>query len=1021
MSDLKRHPRQNSKKRSASTLAAPARMRDAERRVLTILFVDMVKSTSFAQRLDPEDLATLMNEFHEVCGEVVGRFGGYVAKNLGDGLGAYFGWPQSHEHDAERAVLTGLELIQAVNGIYTGDLGQIHVHVGIATGEVVVGDVPRMDSARVQEVFGELPSLAARLQAACPPDTILVSEKTFELIRPKFVCAEIGRKKLKGFHEFTEVYQVIGPRTYSLNFDARSATGLTPFIGLHKNTPLYPVTRSITRLAALSDDDPPEMKLRKLEELFERAGEGDRDGLPLLAAHLGIPVETGNPQSILSSENPERKRMILHRLLSNCVAQLARQHPVLITFEDIHWMDPTTSEFLETLLTYIPEHSIMLILTFRPESSPLSHGREFSTLLTLDRLNRSQTAQFIAAVSATEQLSRDLVAELVERSDGNPLYIEELTAAVLNKGRIRKTATSPKKSIKIPSTLQESLVARIDQTSPQARELVQLCAVIGRRFSYEQLVAVVDISVRDLDEALNELVRSGLLYRAGRRPHVEVSFKHALIQDAAYAMILKAKRRRLHEKCAIALETQLAAVCGRDPGVLALHYELAGNSEAAVPYFFAAGQLALEQSALKEAHNYLQRGLDLLNTLPESNLRQKEELKFRSLLGRVCIFSEGWAHPSVKNEYEKALELSKRFGNNKEQVNLEWALTTYHLLHGEIRDAVVGGERVIRLAEQVNDPDLMHVAHSAATIYNFYAGKFSAAVTHKDDALRFYRAQSSEDLQKKFGTDRRLQAFRGAALAHWCLGNQQTAIDLDEEQRSAAIKSGHLFDHAYAMTISCILHSLRRDPQRTYTYAEAAIGIAHAQGFSFLEANANNFKAIARAQQDPCEGTLRDCDNAIEKYQISGNRMGISSMWGIMGELCGQVGLFERGLRYVDKALEYVRRSGERFAQADLYRIRAELFSSTAKVHEAELCLHRALALARKQHARTWELGAAIPLAQMLAGRGEVEMAQKLVQPLCNALSGSEFISDHLAIAASISGQPYQARVGSLVGASVRG
>jgi tetratricopeptide (TPR) repeat protein len=359
----------------------------------------------------------------------------------------------------------------------------------------------------------------------------------------------------------------------------------------------------------------------------------------------------------------------------------------------------------------------------------------------------------------------------------------------------------------------------------------------------------------------------------------------------------------------------------------------------------------------------------------------------------------------VKSEYGRALELSKRLGNEKEQVPLEWALTTYHLLHGEIRDAVIGGERVLGLAEQINDHDLRHVAHSALTIYQFYGGNFLAAVAHKDEALRFYRAQASEDLQKRFGTDRRLQALRGAALSHWCLGNHQIAIDLDEEQRSVAMKGGHLFDHAYAMTISCILHSLRRDAQMTYSCAEAAINIAQDQGFSFLEANAANFRAIALALQDPRERTLRACDSVIEAYQAAGNRMGISSMWAIMGELCRHIGLHERGLRCVDKGLEYVRRSGERFAQSDLYRVKAEFLAAINRMDEAQHCLSRAVILARKQHARTWELGAAIPLAQMLVDRREFDKVLGLLQPLCETFRGSEFVSDQLVMAQSICAQ----------------
>jgi class 3 adenylate cyclase/tetratricopeptide (TPR) repeat protein len=1038
--------------------------RDAERRHLTILFVDIVESTSFAQRLDPEDLANLLNAFHETCRQVVDRFGGYVGKNLGDGLGAYFGWPESREHDAERAVLTGLELIEAVKAIPTGTPDRIQIHVGIATGEVVVGDVLRMDSARVNEVFGELPNLAARLQATSPPDTVLISAETHQLIHHKFVCVDVGRKKLKGFHELTPVHQVIGPRAFSLNFDARSAIGLTPLIGrtaevellktrwqsaaagdghvvllagepgigksrlcaelrsslneqkfsgfsfqcspLHTDSPFYPVTRFIAQIADLSDDDSLEVKWQKLEALFDDIGDDRLEGISLLATHLGIPVTTSSRQGLMS---PEHQRMTLHRLLTNFVFMLARRRPVLFTFEDVHWMDPTTSEFLDTLISRIREHAVLLILTFRPTFTSPWHESERQTLLTLDRLTRDQSEQFIKVFASTARLSRDVIAELIERSDGNPLYIEELTAAVLGGRQTEKADTSSDSGVRtrsnIPSTLQESLLSRIDRTSPQARELIQVCAVVGRRFSYEQISAIADINGRKLDETLAELVHYGLLHSIGRPPDTEYSFKHALIQDAAYSIILRDKRQRLHARCALALEAHFASICVRDPGVLGLHHEIGDDRKAAVPYFLAAGQLAIERFALREANTYLQKGLALLETLPESELRDKQELRFRSMLGRVCIFAKGWAHRSVKKEYGRALELAKSVGMEKEQVPLEWALTTYHLLRGEIREAVTGGHRVLELAEHVKDQDLLHVAHSALTIYQFYSGNFVDAVNHKDQALRFYRAQASAELQKHFGTDRRLQALRGAALSHWCLGNHRIAIDLDEEQRSLAMNSDRPFEYAYALTISCILHSLRRDAQMTYSCAEVAIKIAQDQGFSFLEANAENFRAVALALQHPLDRTLRGCDEAIGRYQAAGNRMGISSMLAIMAELCGRMGAPDRGLLYVDRALGYVRRSGERFAKSDLYRVKGELLAAVNRIDEAKHCLSRALLLAQKQHAKTWELEAAIPLAHILFSQSKFEESYGLLEPLCHKFQSSGFVSDQMARAHAICAQ----------------
>lgn len=1028
-----------------------------ERRQLTILFVDMVESTSFAHRMDGEDLANLMNEFHATCNRSVERFGGYVAKNLGDGIAAYFGWPESHEYDVERAVLAGLEIINAVKTIHTNTPDLIQTRVGVATGEVVVADVARMNKARVYEAFGELPSLAARLQAASLPDSILVSAETYDLIRHKFVCVDSGRKKLKGFQKLTPVYQVIGARDLSLDFDARSAKGLTPLVGrtaelellrsrwqeaangdariafisgeagvgksrlcaelrsslheenfttlsfqcspLHMDNPLRPVIKGISRIVDLSDADSAELKQRKLELLFGKVG--DDQSLSLLFSHFGISTGSNNQRAFIGSENPERRRMILHRLLSDFVLELAVRRPLLVVFEDIHWMDPTTAEFLDNLLSRLERHAILLVLTFRPTFVLPWHVTERRTLLTLDRLTQSETAEFINVFTTNEKLPKELVTELIDRSDGNPLYIEELTAAVLSGRKTDKSGVASDArvgvKIQIPATLQDSLLARIDRISPQAKELVQICAVIGRRFTPDQISAVAGISRTKISETLAELVQHGLLHYISRAPDIVYAFKHALVQDEAYSMILREKRQRLHANCAAAWEAHFPSTCKNEPGVLGLHHEIAGNIANAATYFLAAGKLALERSALTEAKTYFEKGLALLEVLPASDSRDSEELKFRGLLGRVHIFGAGWAHPHVKKEYSRALELSKKIGTEKDQVPLEWALTTYHLLRGEIRQAALGGQRVLGLAEHVKDADLLLVAHSALTIYEFYKGDFVSVVRHKNAALQSYRAQASEELQKNFGTDRRLQALRGAALSHWCLGDHQLAIDLDDEQRTIAKNSGHLYDYAYSLTISCILHSLRRDAIKTRSFAETAIEISRDHGFSFLEANANNFQAIALALLKPRDHTLQGCEKAIEGYQAAGNRMGISSMLAIMAELAGKAGLHSRGLLYVDRALDYVGRSGEYFAQSDLYRVKGELLASVNRVADAERCLTQAVSLARKQHAKTWELGAAIPLAQILVERGERRKVRKLLLPLCDSFKESGFVSDQVA------------------------
>ena len=1042
---------------TAAQPAASADGREAERRHLTIIFIDLVGSTELTLGLDPEDLAALLNTFHDTCVRLVRRYGGYVARYLGDGLTAYFGWPEAHENDAERACLTGLDLISAIKSIPTGASERLQIHVGIASGDVVVGDVLdiRNKSRRsVYEVYGDTPNLAARLQSITPADAIFVSEATYGLIKHKFACTSLGRRKLKGFAAPIYVYRIDGVRLLSSSFDARTAAGLTPVVGrseevnllrsrlqqasagdgqvvllagdpgigksrlcaelraamgaerltslsfqcspLHTDSPLHPLTTPIAQLAAFADGDLNEAKWEKLDKLFDDVGEDRSDGVALLATHLGI-----RAANLLedATRSPERRRMAVHRLLSDFIIHLAARAPVLLIVEDVHWADPTTREFLDILINRVHGHAILLILTFRSEFAAPWGARDNQTALTLNRLTQAQSALMVDAVAKAAKLPRHVVTEIVDRSDGNPLFIEELTTAMLGAGELhtvpRYAGTSAQ--ARIPPTLQDSLLARIDRTSSEAKELLQICAVVGRRFSYAQIRVVAGVGEAEPSEALAALTKDGLLQSLGRPPEAEYWFKHALIQDAAYSLILREKRQRLHSRYAVALEENFQSICAREPGVPARHHEEASNNVAAVPYYLAAGRSALERSSLKEATAYLQRGLALLGGTGKTPWRENEELQLRSTLGRVFIFSRGWAHPSVKREYGRALELCAALALNKQRVPLEWAIATYHLLRGEIREAVSGGGRVLALAEREADEALLSVAHSACTIYRFYDGDFAGSIRHKDEALRFYRPQVGAELQKQFGTDRKLQALRGASLSHWCLGDHQAALDLDEEHRSLAQANGRPFEYAYALTISCILHSLRRDPGRTLAFAEAAIAVAEDGGFSFLEANARNFRALALAIEAPGEATLEHCRATIESYQAAGNRMGISAMLAIMAELHGRIGGTRVGLEYAESALRYVRRSGERFAASDLHRVKGELLARTGALPEARRSLIHAVQIARRQQARTWEIAAAIPLAEVLLRRSEFGPARKLLQPLSDGLRGAPQFSARLA------------------------
>ena len=1035
-----------------------------ERRHLTILVVDLVDSTSLSRDLEPEDLKTLLGAYHAACVHTVRRYDGHVARFRGDGLLAYFGWPEAHEDNAERAVTAGLELITAVKGVSPTGRSPLQIRVGIATGNVVVGGLLGLNEAHVFEAFGQTPNIAARLEAIAPKDAVLISSETHDLVRSKIECDSLGQKKLKGFSTPQEIYQVRRARSLVFNFETRTAIGLTPLVGrsaeinllrerwqrasfgegqivllsgepgigksrlvrefrtslgnyptvpvslqcspLHTDSPLHPVLKCCGGLAGFSADEPPQIKLQKLVTEIESKLEGVTNAEYIFSSLFGVEPADDASVPVMSLEH---RRMRALRLLVDYIAENSAPSTGLVMFEDAHWMDPTTSEFLDLLINRAETAGLLLIITFRPGFRPPWQGYSHQTTLTPNRLTRRQSASMIDAMAGETALPETLRSEIIERSDGNPLYIEELTAAVLGsvRAQTRATKTDGRTGLvaEIPATLQDSLHARLDRLSPPAKLLAQTCSIVGRRFSFKYIAAVAAIATEVAEGLLTELVENGLLHAVGFPPEAEYTFKHALTQDAAYSSIPHRDRHRRHENCARALETQFETLCINEPELLAYHWEAAQQPEAAIPYYHCAGQLAAERSALTEAETYLNKGLDLMAALPASNPVHDSEIKFRAVLGRVFIFAKGWADPTVHEQFTRALELSGSEGDDAGRIQFEWALSTYHLLRGEIEDAVTRGEHIVKVAERSRDESLLSVAHSAASIYGFYAGRFTEVIGHKDLTLVYYRPQMSADVQKAYGTDRRLQALRGAALSYWCLGDHDKAMQLDEEQRAAVDGTGRIYEYAYALTISCILHGLRRDAGRMQTFAEAAIEIGVERGFSFLRANAENFLSLGLALQNPTAQALGACETALANYRQTGNRMGISAMLAVLAEIRAGLGDVDGGLRDVETGLKYVQGSGERFAEADLYRVKGELLASNGDVAASRHSLENALTVARKQGARTWELQSAIPLARLLVAEGQAEKAAGLLQPLCAWSTQTTHMTEEAAAAQAVLAQ----------------
>src|SRR6516165_4192030 len=653
---------------------------DAERRQLTVMFCDLVGSTALSTRHDPEDLRELIGPYHRCVAETVGRFDGFVAKYMGDGVLIYFGYPQAHEDDAERAVRAGLAVIEAVGRLPAQE--DLRLRIGIATGLAVVGDLIGAGAAQERGVVGETPNLAARLQALAPPGTMVVADSTRRQLGALFEIEDLGPQPLAGFAEPQPAWRVVGESAILSRFEALRS-GTTPLVGRDEeldlltrrwqqaksgegrvvllsgepgigksrltaalsqhietephtriryfcsphdqDSALYPFIGQLERAAGFARDDTATMKLDKLEALL---GDGAEPGdLSLIAEMLSLAGSERFPPLDLS---PQRKKARTLAALLRQLQALARLQPVLMIFEDLHWIDPTSREVLDLTVEKIAGLPVLLVVTYRPEFQPPWVGGSQVTVIALNRLGRNEGATLVHRLAGNlGALPPDVVDEIVERTDGVPLFVEELTKAVIEAGADRghaSLAAVPSSSLAVPATLHASLLGRLDRLGPAAKNVAQIGAVIGRGFSHELLAAAVPLAEPELQEALRRLVEAGLVFQRGVPPAAEYLFKHALVQDTAYSTLLRGPRQALHRRIAEALEERFPDVVETRPEILAHHYGEAALPDKAIAYWHLAGKLSVAKSAVTEAIAQLRRGLSLLDGLPESRERQQLEL-----------------------------------------------------------------------------------------------------------------------------------------------------------------------------------------------------------------------------------------------------------------------------------------------------------------------------------------------------------------------------------------------------------
>jgi len=1020
--------------------AAPIVYDSAERRQLTVMFCDLVGSTALSARLDPEDMREIIGAYHRCCAEQITRAGGFAAKYMGDGVLAYFGYPQAHEDDAERAVRAGLALIGAVGQLR--DPEPLQVRIGIATGSVVVGDLVGSGEAQERGVVGETPNLAARLQALAEPNAIVVGPRTRQLLADLFEYRDLGPVAVKGLAAPVRAYQVLRLSAVESRFEALHGARLTPLVGRgeeldlllrrwqqakggdgsvvlvsgepgigksrlaqtllerlsdepytrlryfcsphHQDTALYPTITQLERAAEYRHDDTQERRLNKLEAVLAQATNDPGEAVPLIAALLSIP--TGDRCPPLDLTPRKRKEKMLKALMAQ-VEGLAARQPVLMVVEDAHWSDPTSLELFDLTVDRVPSLPVLLIITYRPEFMPPWIGRSHVTSLILNRLPRRQRAEMVASMTAGKTLPKAIADQIVERTDGIPLFIEELTKTVVESGVVtdagdRYAMTGPAAPLAIPTTLHASLLARLDRLAP-TREVAQIGAALGRQFSHELISAVATIPQRQIDDALTQLVNAELIFRRGIPPDAEYTFKHALVQDAAYSTLLRSQRQMIHGRIAATLEDKFSEIGTAQPAMLARHCAEAGLIEKAVGYRLKAGQQAIVAGlAMIEAVAQLNQGLDLLSRLPEGSQRDQYEISLQVALGAAFTATKGFAAFEAERSYERARELCRQRIDHPEFPAVLCGLSM-HYMH---RSGTPGNDDVNRellcVAQQRQDAATSAIAHWRLAVSALHSGNQQLAIAHFEQAIAFYdRAERPRFISF---TDIRVSSLNFIALSSLWRGDLDEAVARSHAGLAAAYELGHPYTLSHILHLNCWLHHHLGDPRTVRERAEAALKLTTEHGFSMWEMNAAFWQGWALAAAgDKTAGSaqMRDGVATCRALGVVNQR---PFLLGLLAGTRTEANDPHEALSLLTEALALIERTQERWFEAELHRLKAEalLAFTQSNAIEAEVSLHRAVAVAQRQDVKFWELRAATSLARLWREQGKRRQARDLLAPV---------------------------------------
>ena len=1010
----------------------------AERRHLTVMFCDLVGSTELSRRLDPEDLRQVNLVYQDACKAAIDGFDGFVARYMGDGVLAYFGYPQAHEDDAERAVRAGLGVVDAVSALDPQPGLQLQVRVGIATGLVVAGDIIGEGASSERSVVGETPNLAARLQGLASPGSVIIADATRKLVEGRFGLEALEATPVKGFDDPVAAFKV-GAVLEKSRFEAATAGRLEKFVGRESelalflerwrqaregegqvillsgeagigksrilrelqervreeqaiilqfqcspyriNTAFSPLIDYLQQSADFRSEDGVEQKLNKLERLLSSAMDDISTAAPLVAALMTLTGDRYPPLNLA----PLRQKLETIAVMVAYLEGIAARSPVIMLIEDVHWIDASTLEALDAMISRADTLPVLMVITHRPEFEGRWTGHGHVTHHSLNRLRRRDGKTLAEQVTGGRALPEEILQQILERTDGVPLFVEELTKTVLEAGFLeeengRYVLDGPLPPLAIPSTLHDSLMARLDRLAP-VKEVAQAAACIGREFAPGLLSGALNRTA--IGDDLQQLVEAELIFPRGSGERTTYVFKHALVQDTAYKSLLISKRQQLHSRIARTLEESADA----DPAVLAHHYSAAGLAEKAAPNFLAAGKQGLAVTALAEACAQLERGLQETENLDPSESRNRLELDIRTALGTGRIAHLGWPHPSVSDALVPAFDLARDLHHLEALASVLWGLWVHYQTRTEFPEAIRWLEILESIADETGDSELSVVRDMSGGCQYFWLAEYERGDEYTARVRGNYEEKKHGKVVAYANHDPFCFSLHWAgALLQWITGYPERSITDVDDSLSLARRLGHPFNLAFALTVGsdCLINLGEAD--RMFAQCEEAQAVVDEEGLGQFtqEMLVNNYLGRAYALREEYEigyELTRICNS---HWDAAGGGICCARFWSTEAIELGGMGRRDEALQLIERAIVHCRKTGDRWMEPEVLRVKGDLLlaGKHPDTNAAEAAFNESLQVARDHKAKSWELRAAMSLTKLWHSQARESRAPELLIPI---------------------------------------